>query len=90
MPTEHAPRLARLVMLVAVFTLLGTPLVAYLWETTNVLLSGEVRPLQLGIGVVLLAVFIGLLRLLATRIHAVEGQRDQQPGSLREPPRARP
>jgi hypothetical protein len=90
MPTVHSPRLGRLITLVAVFALLGTPLVAYLWETTNVLMSGQVRPMQLGVGVVLLAVFIVLLRLLAKRIHAVEGLRDQQPGSLREPPSTSP
>jgi hypothetical protein len=89
MPTEHSPRLGRLITLVSVFALLGTPLVAYLWETTNVLLSGQVRPLQLGIGVVLLAVFTVLLRLLAKRIHAVEGLGDHRPGALREPPRPR-
>ena len=77
-------------MLVAVVAILGTPLIAYLWETTNVLLSGEVRPLQLGIAVVLLPVFIVLLRVLAKRIHAVEGAREQQPGALREPPRTSP
>jgi hypothetical protein len=90
MSTERSSHLGRLVLLIAVFAILGTPLVAYLWETTNVLLSGVVRPLQLGVAVVLIPLFIVLLRLLAKRIQVVEGTRDEQPGALREPPRARP
>lgn len=86
MTAEHSPRTSRLVVLIAFFVLVGTPLVAYLWETTNVLMSGHVRPLQLGIAVVLLPIFLVVLRALANRIHAVEGRRDALPGALPEPP----
>ena len=86
MQGEGSPRLSRLIVLIAFFVLVGTPLVAYLWETTNVLMSGQIRPLQLGIAVVLLPIFLVVLRALANRIHAVEGRRAQLPGVPSEPP----
>lgn len=86
---ERPPRIGRLIALVAVFVVIGTPLVAYLWEATNVLLAGHFRPVQLGIAVVALPIFIVVLRALANRIHSVEGDRDALPGALGQPPRDR-
>ena len=81
MTSADTPRLARLIGLIALFVLLGTPVVAYLWETLNVLMSGRVEPGRLGIAAVVLVVFAGLLKLLSRSIHALEGDRDAHAGA---------
>ena len=82
MTRTDSPRLARLIGLIALFVLLGTPMVAYLWETLNVLLSGGVEPGRLGMSVVVLALFAALLMLLSRAIHALEGDRDARAGAM--------
>ena len=81
MTRADSPRLRRLIGLIALFVLLGTPLVAYLWETLNVLMSGRVEPGRLGIAVVVLAAFAALLAFLSRSIHALEGDRDARAGA---------
>ena len=84
------PRLFRLIGLIALFVALGTPMLAYLWETLNVLMSGRVEPVRLGIAVVVLAVFVVLLRFLSRSIGVVEGvdegPRDRTRSGDRLPP----
>lgn len=47
---------------IALVVAVGTPFVAYIWETLNLLLSGIVQPGRLAIAAVLLAVFWFYLR----------------------------
>lgn len=81
MASDDRSRLVRLIGLIALFVLVGTPMVAFIWEAVNVLLTGRIEPLQLGIALVVLAVFAGLLRLLSRSIRALEGRRDAHPGA---------
>lgn len=52
----------------ALFVILGTPLIAYLWETLNQLLALHADVARLGISVPVLLVLLGLLSLLSRRI----------------------
>lgn len=81
MTSADTPRLARLIGRIALFVLVGTPMVAYLWETLNVLLSGRVEPGRLGMSLVVLALFAALLTFLSRAIHALEGDRDARAGA---------
>lgn len=58
----------RLAGLLGLATLIGAPLVAVLWETTNQLLAGIVRPRQLAIAVPVLFVAIILVRVFARAV----------------------
>ena len=81
MTSTDTSRLVRLIGSIALFVLVGTPMVAYLWETMNVLLTGRVEPVKLGIAVIVLGIFAGLLMLLSRSIHALEGRRDARSGA---------
>ncbi len=54
----------KVLALMALYVLLGIPLVAYLWETINELLAFDVNPVRLLIAVPVLLLFLGLLILL--------------------------
>lgn len=58
----------KLLLLILLFALLGTPLVAYLWDTLNELVALHVNPVRLLIAIPVLLVFIGLLKLLAIQV----------------------
>lgn len=66
----QTPSLGRLMAGVALFVILGTPLVAYLWETLNVLLTGVVQPGRLLLAIPLALLFAGVLWLLARTVRA--------------------
>lgn len=68
---KHPPGIGGLIALIALFALLGLPLVGYLWETLNELLSGFVDPTRLLISIPVLAVFAVLLVLLARRVQKI-------------------
>ena len=57
--------MGRIMGVITLFVLLGTPFVAYLWETVNRLLSGVVEPVRLLIALPVLIVFLLLLRWIA-------------------------
>jgi hypothetical protein len=57
--------MGRLIGLIAVFALLGTPLVAFLWETLNRLMTGWFEPVRVGISIPVLVILYLLLRYLA-------------------------
>ena len=61
---SRAPIL-KLLAWIVLFVILGTPLVAFLWETLNALLTGHFDALQIAISVPVLALFYGLLLILA-------------------------
>jgi hypothetical protein len=63
---------ARLLAVIALFAIAGTPLVAYLWETLNELLAFQFDPQRMLIAAPVLLVFLGLLLLLARVIRRME------------------
>lgn len=66
---------SRLVLGIGLFVLLGTPLVAYLWETLNRLFAGIIEPVRLLIAIPALAVFYVLLRFMARTVRAWDAGR---------------
>ena len=67
--------LPRLIGWIALFVLVGFPLVGYLWETLNVLLAGVVQPTRLVISVPVLLVLAGVLMLLSRAVRGWEAER---------------
>jgi ABC-type proline/glycine betaine transport system permease subunit len=65
MKDESQPHMGRLFGLIALYTLLGAPLVAFLWETLNRLMAGHFDMVRIGISVPILALFLLLLRFMA-------------------------
>lgn len=55
-------------LLMAIFVVVGLPMVAYLWDLLNDLLAFKADPVRLLIGVPVLLVFAGFLKLLARRL----------------------
>jgi hypothetical protein len=66
--TERVP--SRLVAGIGLFVLLGTPLVAYLWDTLNRLFAGIVEPVRLLIAIPAAILFYLLLRAMARAVQA--------------------
>jgi hypothetical protein len=62
-------KLAASILVVAVA---GTPLVAWIWESLNELLSGHVEPVRLLLTVPALVLLYALLRWLAKRLERFE------------------
>ena len=61
---------AKTFLLMTLFVLVGLPMVAYLWETINELLSLKVDPVRIGISIPVLALLIGLLAIVGRRVNA--------------------
>jgi hypothetical protein len=57
----------------ALFVVLGTPLVGFLWHSLNRLLSGTIEAWRLAATVPVLLLLWGLLHLLARRVWRWEG-----------------
>jgi hypothetical protein len=72
MRTEPTPGASALVPFILLFALVGLPLVAYLWETVNELLSGFVSGTRLLVSLPLLAILVGLLVVLARRVRRLD------------------
>lgn len=70
--------LPKLTVGIALFVLAGFPLVAYLWETLNQLMGGEVRPARLALTVPVVLVFAALLALLSRAVRRWEAERAEQ------------
>lgn len=80
--TEHASvPMGRLIAVLALFVVVGTPLVAYLWETVNLLLSGNVVATRLLLSIPLLLLFLGMLVLLARTVGRIEAAREERAGT---------
>ncbi len=74
MGADKEPSLVRIVLLMAVFVLIGVPLVAYLWETFSELLALRFQPIRLLIAIPVLALFSGLLYVLSRQISRMLGK----------------
>ena len=61
------------------FVLVGTPLVAYLWEILNQLMAGHFNGRRVAIAVVAAFVLAALLRFLARSVWRWEGTREAVP-----------
>jgi hypothetical protein len=68
MTAESAPSTGEVIGLMALFVLLGLPLVGYLWETINQLLSLKIGTTRALISIPVLLLFIGLMMLVARRV----------------------
>jgi hypothetical protein len=69
----------KLVLLLIVTALAGVPLVAYLWETLNALLSGHVDTRRLAVSAPVLVLFIALLALLGRLLGRIDAASRQTP-----------
>ncbi len=56
------------------FVVVGAPMVYYLWTTLNELLAGHVDPGRLGISIIVLLIFLGLLSILTRSIRRWEAR----------------
>ena len=68
MSHDTTPSPGRIFPWLALFVLLGMPLVAYLWETLHQILALHVDITRLLISVPVLGLFIGLLTLLGRKL----------------------
>ncbi|ARA91986.1 MAG: hypothetical protein D6685_14625 [Bacteroidetes bacterium] len=68
MASKTAPTPGEVFAFIALCLLIGFPIVGYLWETINQLLSLRVTGTRLLISLPLLAAFIGLLLWMARRL----------------------
>lgn len=83
--------MAQLLLPMALFVIIGTPLVAYIWETLNLLVAGHVDLVRLAIALPATALLAGVLVLLSRSISRWEGARRDNAGTARtdvSPPRA--
>jgi hypothetical protein len=70
--------LPKLTVGIALFVLTGFPLVAYLWETLNQLMGGEVRPARLALSVPAALLLAGVLVVLSRTVRRWEAERARQ------------
>lgn len=80
MTSQTSLPLGRLTVTLAIFVVVGTPLLAYLWETLNVLMTGVVDGGRLLLALPVAALFVGLLLLLARVVRRWEGEREERVG----------
>ncbi len=76
---DHRPgmRVDQLVLPMALFVIVGTPLLAYVWETLNRLVAGRADVGRLLITLPVAALLAGVLSLLARTISRWEGERQE-------------
>jgi hypothetical protein len=71
MPDKEEPRMGRLVGMIALYTVLGIPLVAFLWETLNRVMAGYFDPVRIGLSIPVLILFMVLLRFTARAAYRI-------------------
>lgn len=76
---------SKLAVGITLFVLAGFPLVAYLWETLNQLMAGEVRPDRLLVSVPVVFLLAGVLALLARVVRRWEAERSEHAHAERHP-----
>lgn len=65
MTDESEPRIGKLFGLIALYAVLGIPLVAFLWETLNRVIAGNFDLVRIGLSVPIFALLLVLLRYMA-------------------------
>jgi hypothetical protein len=73
MAPQTGTSFGKLVGIIALFTLLGIPGLAYLWETLNKLVAGVFEPWRLLVSVPVLLVFVVVLWFLARSLSRLDG-----------------
>ena len=68
MVQSRSPARGRLTVAILLFVLLGSPLLAFLWETLNELMNGSVNPTRLLVSIPVLALFAALLTWLSRSV----------------------
>ncbi|NOK62255.1 MAG: hypothetical protein GFH27_549327n85 [Chloroflexi bacterium AL-W] len=68
MEKNKQPSFVAIVAQMVLFVVLGTPMVAYLWEIVNKMLSFSATPTQMLLGLPVLIVFIAFVTILTSRI----------------------
>lgn len=71
---------SRIVGIIAVAVLIGTPLVAILWETLNELLAGEVRTSHVALAIPAAILVAFLARVLARSVARLDPRTAASPG----------
>ncbi len=56
------------------FVIVGAPMVYYLWTTVNELLAGHIEWGRIGISIIVLLIFLGLLGILSRSIRRWEAR----------------
>jgi hypothetical protein len=62
MQDRTQPSMGRLMGIITLYALLGTPLVAFLWETLNRLMAGWFDPIRVALSIPALVMLYFLLR----------------------------
>lgn len=75
----------KLAGLLGLATLIGTPLVALIWETINQLLAADIRPRQLAFAVPALLIAVVLVRVLARAVARLDDRTTPGESSQRPP-----
>lgn len=68
MEQNKQPSFVVIVAQMVLFVLIGTPMVAYLWEIINKTLALSVTPTELLFGIPVLILFVGFVVILTSRI----------------------
>jgi hypothetical protein len=68
MTDDTGPNLGRLIGVIALFALIGIPMVAYLWEVLNRIMAGHFDPVRIGIAIPVFLVWLLLLRFMARHL----------------------
>lgn len=74
-PTQHPTAARKLIVPIALFVIVGVPLVAVIWDTLNRLFAGHVEWNWLGASVVAAGLLWVLLKVLARTVTRWEARR---------------
>lgn len=69
---KHGLGTGALIGAMLLFVVVGAPMVYYLWTTINELLAGHFQAVRLGISIIVLLIFLGLLGILTRSIRRWE------------------
>jgi len=83
METPHSLSTGALMTRIGLFVLIGTPLVAFLWQALNHLLAGRIVPLELLLFLPALLLLYILLRFMARAIESWDSARTEPDRSER-------
>ncbi len=71
MQTKKPEPIGKVMAMMALFVVLGTPMVGYLWEVLNEVLALEASQTQILVAIPVLAVFLVLLGFMARALRGV-------------------
>jgi hypothetical protein len=71
MTEKASPGMGSLIVTITVFALIGTPLVAFLWETLNRMMAGWFDPVRIAISIPVGVLLFVLLKLLARQTQRI-------------------